>query len=179
MIVAYFLIDCLFISVLIFLKFNIQLLFLLYHILTYLQEVPYKREFQLTRAFPGPKMCVTRGPAVYHSIVRGLFLYSSLIVPISVPYTYKVHMCTYLHMQQFPRKKQLKQQKDKVFNYLEVMWGHDLKLEANHSQNHGIPLSSRLTATFNLCLIYFKITLALVILLEHIHKKFEGKSHKD
>ena len=33
--------------------------------------------------------------------------------------------------------------------------------------------SSRLTATLNLCLIYFKITLALAILLEHMRKKFE------
>ena len=33
--------------------------------------------------------------------------------------------------------------------------------------------SSRLTATLNLCLIYFKITWALAILLEHMHKKFE------
>ena len=29
------------------------------------------------------------------------------------------------------------------------------------------------TATINLCRIYFKITLALAILLEHMHKKFE------
>ena len=40
-------------------------------------------------------------------------------------------------------------------------------LEANHSYNRGIPLS---TATLNLCLIYFKITRALAILLEHMHK---------
>ena len=33
--------------------------------------------------------------------------------------------------------------------------------------------SSRLTATLNLCLIYFKITWALAILSEHMHKKFE------
>ena len=33
--------------------------------------------------------------------------------------------------------------------------------------------SSRLTATLNLCLIYFKIIWALAILLEHMHKKFE------
>ena len=37
----------------------------------------------------------------------------------------------------------------------------------------GYYFSSRLTATLNLCLIYFKITWALVILLEHKHKKFE------
>ena len=37
----------------------------------------------------------------------------------------------------------------------------------------GYNFSSRLTATLNLCLIYFKITWALVILLEHMHKKFE------
>ena len=33
--------------------------------------------------------------------------------------------------------------------------------------------SSRLTANLNLCLIYFIIALALSILLEHMHKKFE------
>ena len=33
--------------------------------------------------------------------------------------------------------------------------------------------SSRLTATLNLCLIYFKIASELAILLEHMHKKFE------
>ena len=32
---------------------------------------------------------------------------------------------------------------------------------------------SRLTATLNLCMIYFKITWALAILLEHMHRKFE------
>ena len=37
----------------------------------------------------------------------------------------------------------------------------------------GYHFSSRLTATLNLCLIYFKITWALAILLEHMHKKFE------
>ena len=37
----------------------------------------------------------------------------------------------------------------------------------------GYHFSSRLTATFNLCLIYFKITLTLAILIEHMHKKFE------
>ena len=30
-----------------------------------------------------------------------------------------------------------------------------------------------MTATLNLCLIYFKIVCALAILLEHMHKKFE------
>ena len=37
----------------------------------------------------------------------------------------------------------------------------------------GCHISSRLTATLNLCLIYFKITWALSILLQHIHKKFK------
>ena len=37
----------------------------------------------------------------------------------------------------------------------------------------GYHFSSRLTATLNLCLIYFKITWALAILLEHMHNKFE------
>ena len=37
----------------------------------------------------------------------------------------------------------------------------------------GYHFNSRLTATLNLCLIYFKTTLALAILLEHMHKKFE------
>ena len=37
----------------------------------------------------------------------------------------------------------------------------------------GHHFSSRLTATLNLCLIYFKIPWALAILLEHMHKKFE------
>ena len=37
----------------------------------------------------------------------------------------------------------------------------------------GYHFSSRLTATLNLCLISFKITLALAILLQHMHKKFE------
>ena len=36
----------------------------------------------------------------------------------------------------------------------------------------GCHFSSRLTARLTLCLIYFKITLALAILLEHMHKKF-------
>ena len=33
--------------------------------------------------------------------------------------------------------------------------------------------TSRLTATPNLCLIYFKITSALAILLKHVHNKFD------
>ena len=37
----------------------------------------------------------------------------------------------------------------------------------------GYHFTSRLTATLNLCLIYFKITWALPILLESMHKKFE------
>ena len=37
----------------------------------------------------------------------------------------------------------------------------------------GYYFSFRQTATLNLCLIYFKITWALAILLEHMHKKFE------
>ena len=37
----------------------------------------------------------------------------------------------------------------------------------------GCHFSSRLTATLNLCLIYFRITRALAILLEHMNKKFE------
>ena len=37
----------------------------------------------------------------------------------------------------------------------------------------GYHFSSWLTATLNLCLIYFKITWTLAILLEHMHKKFE------
>ena len=37
----------------------------------------------------------------------------------------------------------------------------------------GYHFSSRLTATLDLCLIYFKTTLTLAILLEHMHKKFE------
>ena len=37
----------------------------------------------------------------------------------------------------------------------------------------GYHFSSQLIATLNLCLIYFKITWALAILLEHMHKKFE------
>ena len=37
----------------------------------------------------------------------------------------------------------------------------------------GYHFSSQLTATLNLCLIYFKITWPLATLLEHIHNKFE------
>ena len=37
----------------------------------------------------------------------------------------------------------------------------------------GYHFSSRLTATLDVCMIYFKITWALAILLEHMHKKFE------
>ena len=37
----------------------------------------------------------------------------------------------------------------------------------------GYQFSSRLTATLNLCLIYFKITCEPSILLEHMHKQFE------
>ena len=37
----------------------------------------------------------------------------------------------------------------------------------------GYQYTSRLTDTLNLCLIYFKIAWALVILLENMHKKFE------
>ena len=37
----------------------------------------------------------------------------------------------------------------------------------------GYHFSSLLTATLNLCLIYFKITWEPSILLEHMHKKFE------
>ena len=37
----------------------------------------------------------------------------------------------------------------------------------------GFHFSSRLTATLNLCPIYFKITRALSTKLEHMHKKFE------
>ena len=37
----------------------------------------------------------------------------------------------------------------------------------------GYHFSCRLTATLKLYLIYFKITRALAILLEHMHKKFE------
>ena len=39
--------------------------------------------------------------------------------------------------------------------------------------------SSWLTATLNLCLIFFKITWALAILLEHMHKKFEKQQTKN
>ena len=42
----------------------------------------------------------------------------------------------------------------------------------------GYHFSSRLTATHNLCLIYFKITWALSILLVHMHKKFEINRRK-
>ena len=38
-----------------------------------------------------------------------------------------------------------------------ILTDFHLKLEANHSQNCGLPLFSRLTATLNLCWIYFKI----------------------
>ena len=37
----------------------------------------------------------------------------------------------------------------------------------------GYHFFSRLTANLNLCLIYFKITWSLPILLDHMHKKFE------
>ena len=37
----------------------------------------------------------------------------------------------------------------------------------------GYHFSSRLTATLNICLFYFKITWELAILLEHMHRKFE------
>ena len=37
----------------------------------------------------------------------------------------------------------------------------------------GCHFSSRLTATLNLCPIYFKITWALVVFLDYMHKKFE------
>ena len=37
----------------------------------------------------------------------------------------------------------------------------------------GYHFSSRLTATLNLCLIYFKTTRALSTLVEHMQKKFE------
>ena len=40
-------------------------------------------------------------------------------------------------------------------------------------ESWGYHFSSQLTSTLNLCLIYFKITWALVILLDHMHKKFE------
>ena len=42
----------------------------------------------------------------------------------------------------------------------------------------GCHFSSRLTAILNLCLFYFKITGALAILLEHMHKKFEKNRTK-
>ena len=42
----------------------------------------------------------------------------------------------------------------------------------------GYHFSYRLTATLNLCAIYFKITWALSTLLEHMHKKFEIKRTK-
>ena len=48
-----------------------------------------------------------------------------------------------------------------------------MPLEANHSENFGLPFSSRLTATLNLCPIYFKITQALSKLLKHMHNKFQ------
>ena len=38
---------------------------------------------------------------------------------------------------------------------------------------YGLLASSWLTATLNLCLIYFKITRAIAILYEHMHKKFD------
>ena len=37
----------------------------------------------------------------------------------------------------------------------------------------GYQISSRLTGTLNLCLIYLKIKSALAILLEHMHKELE------
>ena len=43
----------------------------------------------------------------------------------------------------------------------------------------GYHFPPRLTATLNLCLIYFKITLALDILSEHMHKKFEINQTKN
>ena len=42
----------------------------------------------------------------------------------------------------------------------------------------GYHFSSGLTATLNLCLIYFNISSALAILLEHMHKKFEKNQTK-
>ena len=47
------------------------------------------------------------------------------------------------------------------------------QLEAITLRIVGYHFSSWLTATLNLCLIYFKITWPLSILLEHMHKKFE------
>ena len=46
-----------------------------------------------------------------------------------------------------------------------------LELWVNH-------FTSRLRATLNLCLIYFKITWAQAILLQHMHKKFEVNRSK-
>ena len=37
----------------------------------------------------------------------------------------------------------------------------------------GYHFSSQPTVTLNLCLLYFKITWILIMLLEHMHKKFE------
>ena len=48
-------------------------------------------------------------------------------------------------------------------------------LEANHFGIVGYHFSLGLTATLNLCLIYFKITWASVILLDHMPKKFQKK----
>ena len=46
-------------------------------------------------------------------------------------------------------------------------------LEANHTLSIlGYHFSSQLTITLNLCLIYFKITWTLAILLERLHKKY-------
>ena len=42
----------------------------------------------------------------------------------------------------------------------------------------GYHFSFRLTATLNLCLIYFEITSVLAILSEHMHKTFETNRTK-
>ena len=51
--------------------------------------------------------------------------------------------------------------------------GSNLGHEKSARGKSLLEFSSRLTATLNLCLIYFKSIWALDILLEHMHKKFE------
>ena len=53
-----------------------------------------------------------------------------------------------------------------IFATPTIKWQITLRLVVYH-------FSSRLMVTLNLSLIYFKITWALAILLEHMHKKFE------
>ena len=61
------------------------------------------------------------------------------------------------------------------FNWVDTIW----LLVQITLRIVGYHFSSWLIATLNLCLIYFKITWELAILLEHMHKKFETNQTKN